>query len=1086
MNNSDFMSELEEQLKKNGLELNEQQKNVVVSDKNTVVSAGAGSGKTTVLSYRFLRLVMEGKAKINEILTLTFTRKAAAEMHSRIFHELLSHKDEKIIADQISLLSDMAVSTLDSFCVEIVRADCLKYGINKDFTMFDENLFGEEFITNIVDQMIGDDKYENAFKLISDIIPPDKIINHFFYPLYGNISILTDINIDFIIKELESYLIKNRDINYQICLDCLKEIEDKFFENFGKKSREYFEETKKIIMNKTGEVLQKKFSINKDDGFKEVKKQLIDAYDLYLNYSDAYDEIGNEEILLCLIRDFNEKVKAEKRSQGILSFLDVAELSVDILKNNNNLRSYYKDKFKYIMIDEFQDNNKLQKDLLFLISERKDISNKNTIPSGSQIDGNKLFFVGDEKQSIYRFRGADVSVFKQLSNEIGNSLTLDINYRSESFLIDRFNEIFMFLFTGTKSYDAKYQYLIGVKNTGGIVPTLNVFLGKNNEDEKNVDDEEKGTNLRKTKYEADFIAKRIKKICESEDYLICKKGKASKPTYGDIAILLSKSSAQMDYEKALRAYNIPYIVEESRSLMLEAVSSDLYQSLQYLLYPNDKLAFIALARSPFMRVSDDSLRYLSSFSNIEELQADLNEEEFNKYLKFKESFEKAFEIVKTDSITSVLDYLFYDCGYYVYLLSNPEYHAYIESFSILWDIAKQFEDAGLSIFRFVDYLRENLATSEKLMPTTGWFSGGDNDAVRIMTIHKSKGLEFPIVFLPNFGSPFSTDRANEKPILKKEDLILSNLKDINFRKLYQYDEDEKVQAEMLRLLYVAFTRAETHLFVSGSYKITNAGEYHKSFEKSMLYSFLNAIGFNPAAPTAPLKNINVELFDLSGDVSFASVKNSGTAGDVEDWIKDQEDSFFAPAYKKYKASELGNNLNSTDGMTLPDLECDDIISKYEIEADFGSFVHLLLEKSINENEISDDVFENGVLTANERNIITASAKKLMTAFKENKYICSILERKPEKYAEVGFFMSHEDGILEGVADLLLVFDDFVLILDYKTDKMYCPDNHRAQLLAYIKAFSHLYEKKAYGSLVYLRDIKAEPIWDENGNEVDLF
>lgn len=1079
MSNLHFVSKLEEQLKKNGLGLNEQQKAVVVSDKNTVVSAGAGSGKTTVLSYRFLRLVMEGKAKINEILTLTFTRKAAAEMHSRILQELLSHKDEKIIADQISLLSDMAVSTLDSFCVEIVRADCLKYGINKDFTMFDKDLFGEEFITNIVNQMIGNNGYEKAFEIISKIIPPDKIITNFFDPLYSNISILTDIDVVSIINALESYLIENRDSNYQTCLVYLKDIEDKYFGKFKDKSREKFEENKIIISNKTGEALQKNFSIRNDEDFKVVKDNLIAAYDLYLDYFNAHKEIKDEEVLLSLIKDFNEKVKSEKRSQGILSFLDVAELAVDILKSNNNLRSYYKDKFKYIMIDEFQDNNKLQKDLLFLISERKDISNKNTIPSSSQIDEEKLFFVGDEKQSIYRFRGADVSVFKQLSNEIGNSLTLDMNYRSESFLIDRFNEIFKVLFTGSKPYDAQYQELIGVKKTDGLVPTLNVFLGKDKDDK-----DEKDDNLGKIKYEADFIAKRIRRICESDDCLICKKGKASKPAYGDIAILLRTSSHQMDYEKALRSYNIPYSVEESRSLMHEAVSSDLYQALQYLLYPEDKLAFIALARSPFMRVSDDSLSCLSSFSTVKDLQDGLDADEFNKYLKFKESFEKAFEIVKSDRITSVLDYLFYDCGYYVYLLSNPEYHAYIESFSILWDIAKQFEESGLSIFRFVDYLRENLATKEKLMTTAGWFSGGDNDAVRIMTIHKSKGLEFPIVFLPDFGSLPQTDKPNENPILKKDGLILSNLKDINFRKLYQDDEEVKAQAEMLRLLYVAFTRAETHLFVSGSYRLTKDGEYYKGFGKSMLYSFLNAIGFNPADPGAHLENINVEFFDLFGDIPYTSVKNLKTAGDVEDWIKDQEDSCFAPAYKKYKASELGNNLNSTEGSKLPDLDCDGIISEHAIEADFGSFVHLLLEKSINGNEISEDVFENSALTANERNIITASAKKLVTAFENNEYICNILKRKCEKHAEVGFFMPHEGGILEGVADLLLVFDDFVLILDYKTDKIYCPDNHKAQLLAYIKAFSYLY-KKAYGSLVYLREIKAEPVWDENGNEVEL-
>ena len=122
----DFNKCLNDEVEKGGRTLNTEQLSVVFSDKNTIVSAGAGSGKTTVLSYRFLRLVLEGKAKVSQILTLTFTRKAAAEMHTRIFEKLLSYKDYPIVEEQLSDFSNATISTLDSFCSQIVRIDCLR------------------------------------------------------------------------------------------------------------------------------------------------------------------------------------------------------------------------------------------------------------------------------------------------------------------------------------------------------------------------------------------------------------------------------------------------------------------------------------------------------------------------------------------------------------------------------------------------------------------------------------------------------------------------------------------------------------------------------------------------------------------------------------------------------------------------------------------------------------------------------------------------------------------------------------------------------------------------------------------------
>lgn len=1078
----DFNKCLKDEVEKGGRTLNSEQLSVVFSDKNTIVSAGAGSGKTTVLSYRFLRLVLEGKAKVSQILTLTFTRKAAAEMHTRIFEKLLSYKDYPIVEEQLSDFSNATISTLDSFCSQIVRIDCLRYGVARDFTLLSESITSTDTPIKIATDLINDPKWEKALKIVSQKLNPAMVYEDFFLPISNMVSILTQIDVADIIAKLDSYFQKEWASLQEECLELLSYLEAEYFDNLTSKGKENFLTNRAIVLGETTGNLNGRSNPKNNPDYKENFDKLKETWKLCKLYEEGSSSLGEEECVLSLIKDYCERLQSSKRGRAELTFTDVAELAVDILKTNKALRSYYKNKFKFIMIDEFQDNNSLQKNLLYLLGEKSE-QLLDDIPTSQDLDGNKLFFVGDEKQSIYRFRGADVSVFKALSGELekteGAVLSLQTNYRSEPLIIEHTNEVFKKLFIGDKPYDATSQVALTRSATEGLTPSINLALAEIKEEDE-TEEEKDEEELSDALSEGIYIAQKIIEICTTDKYKIKKNKCLVTPTWSDVAILLRTGGNQMNYEKALRSFGIPYEVEESRSLMLEAIASDFYQALQYLIYPEDNSALVSLARSPFMRLKDSSIFAYANLKEGESLENVLPQEEWEKVMLFKANFEEARELAKTTKLTSLIDYLYYDCGYYAFLLANVKYHSYLENFDTIWDLARNFEIEGLSLARFVAYLREMLSSSDKLLKTPGWFEV--QNAVHIMTVHKSKGLEFPIVFLANAGS--RKNNQIKSIVFKSPFGLVSDLSSVSYRKILKDEEDEKYQAELLRVLYVAMTRAETHLFISGKMDLLKSGEIDKRSATSLLGYYLSAIGydFNTKSSLLPV-NISHYPKLVESDLKFNNL--SVDTASFASWVNNYKSCDFAPRRVKYNASSLETELSLTSGEKLSILSCDDIISEKNLMTDFGTYCHLLAEKRINREEITSLSFSNSALSEAENKRVDKDALLLINNLFSNDYFCDLLSLGKAE-SEVRFFMPYKESLLEGVADLIISSKDFTLVLDYKTDKERIKDNHKAQVLAYLKAIKQLYGKKnTYGSLIYLREVKKEVIWDEEGKEVEL-
>ena len=579
----------------------------VMETNNCVVAAGAGSGKTTVLSYRFLRMVAQGISP-ERILTITFTKKATAEMKGRIYELLQKGHEEGLISDlAMKKFSEVTISTVDSFCSEIVRKDAVHQGIPVDFRIQEKEDF-EAMSNAIVNKLLKKHYRDSSVQLLHTYLSVDRIEEIF------------------------------RDIAYE-------------FLNIAKP---FTNESIRECLEDTYRKLEKAY-----DQISANPKLSADDKKLLKIVTDGLNDFHQKPIILKelykLVQEYEQEIFSSKRSAGVLSFVDVLKLAIKILTENKAVRDFYKAKFDSIMIDEFQDNNDDNRQLLYLLSEKLDSHATCRIPTKDELCPNKIFLVGDEKQSIYKFRGADVSVFKKLCTEIGSSpIVLKQNWRSEPAIINFCNAIFPVHImprttTPCEDYEAQYEDL----ETRSATPNLKskiVFLHPNYEGLEKP---------KKNEIEAKVVASFIKQMCSpSSTFLVPHDNKKDAdgnpllrpPRYNEIGLLLKVSSHQALFEKALTAQGVPYSATESRSLMKGNIINDFYNALQYCVYPYDKISYAAYLKSPFCSFKDDEIEQILNFTD------QLTDKLSIRLQKVKEEFENLKAVIASGSITRIVDF----------------------------------------------------------------------------------------------------------------------------------------------------------------------------------------------------------------------------------------------------------------------------------------------------------------------------------------------------------------------------------------------------------------------------------------------
>lgn len=1106
-----------------GIRLDNEQLEAVTCETSAVVSAGAGSGKTSVLTERYLHLITSGKAEVENILALTFTRKAASEMYERIYTCLLSERGRHpAVANQVEKFDKAHISTLDSFCSQIARDGANMFGISPDFTIEDDE--SKRLAEQTALKFLLENGSEERIKELTLEYGFPRVWKELFSSVGYTAASLTDPpDTEAMQAAQKDYLEKRIVAGVETIgglLDALAALDG----NAGKSvenaqavivhlddlhahalNREY-----KMVL----EGLEKLKGIRKGGG-KSKKEDLLRLNELIGELRECLDPLLQAVYSLIhwdriagmfsLVQRYMELFVREKKQAGVLSFQDVQMIAIAVLKKSRSVRDYYKSQFRYIMIDEFQDNNDMQKRLLYLLAEQVDLFEEE--PGPEHLEKGKLFFVGDEKQSIYRFRGADVRVFKKLREEIqdagGRHILLPYNYRSRFGLIDFFNALFRNVFIhpaeediedeasgisrGGREFEAEFAPLRG-GGGGKENASVHLFLKPY---EESADPSAYGTN---DEAEAFAVAHFIKDAVGGRKLTVGRDADTRSAGFDDFALLMRSTGNQVIYERAFRRFDIPYTTESVRTLFLEAPFNDIYYALQLSIFHGDRTAYAAFLRSPFVNLSDDTVLTILLGGNPpfseEEASVSSDPGERERYRIGRDLFRFLSENAPVCSIAELVTHLWYDAGYRFHLLKNPGHHSYLEYFDYLYQLCLDSDRRGVGLIEFLDFLRENLGKYERLEDFE--ILKESQQGVHILTIHKSKGLEYPVVILANTGN--LGRRSSEGLYYLSEEFGLTfglgggEKKGKNyFFERGKQEEKLKETAELKRLLYVACTRARDHLVISGCHHKGN-----QRSENAVINMILKALSVDPAGEPGPVDiengagGVTVQWERIPDIDRGALVQKTGGAGPPDrntaaDIYRRAQEIAFPVCRHSFTATEFDTEFPKsaagTDGYReeeLPPIRSDGVLMTETAVSAFGTLTHYILERKIRETwdrgaipgtclsrfapEIREQVVDDACALC-DRFFTTEAGRKLRT-------------EAQAVHPEMDFILKYDDDEIErfihGRIDLFFETGDRGFIVDFKTDRKVIPGLYTKQMKIYQAAVEEFTDLPVTCLLCFLR------------------
>jgi ATP-dependent helicase/nuclease subunit A len=1109
--------------------LDDDQRAAVLSMKNTVVTAGAGSGKTRVLAARYAWLILKEYCSVDEILTLTFTNKAANEMYGRIYKTLAEQREYPQARRAIDEFHRAQIGTMDSFCARVARAAARRYGVSPEFSTDNSavlELAREEGLRFVLDK-----RNDPALRqLLADYKIRDIVEKVFVQGVlnYSSLSGPRSFTGDLARQETEALRVW-KELGGRAS-ETVRAMEEEL-RNIGTHKSAFFAAASSFFSSRPsmpplpdlGSITENSrretetlFAYFEDLGSirlpgGRVSAELAGLAGLlreFKNEGGLHEKLGALANFLlhrdlsagigALLEEFQDIFNRQRRRGGIMGFSDISRLAVDALRDHPDIRGLFKDRSRKIMVDEFQDNNSLQRDLIFLLAE-EGAGEERRVPGAEELSPEKMFFVGDEKQSIYRFRGADVSVFRRLSGDLGGGLSLRRNYRSHPMLIEGFNRIFPEIFSGggdgAPDYEADYRPVLGrealPEDSGGEARIHFCLL-----DEGLLSEEEGEPDAHDL--EAVFIARKIRELVES-GFRVMKKtpeGEALLPLgYGDVAVLQRTYGHQSSLEKQFRHFSVPYKTDRPAGLFTDAPVNDLRAFLRLLVYPEDRIAYGALIRSPFAGLSDIVFSLCMMGEDFppfaEELEDRIPPEELDLFRLARERYCRLAAESKTLSVTALISRLWYGEGYRFETLWSSQAQVYGELYDLFFDLAAETDKRGKSLADFLDYLEDVINREEK--PDEKDMVSGE-EGVRITSIHKSKGLEFPLVFIArvsgtaNYNAGLVLLRCHEEwgPSLK-----LPGAEELPgeggnyFHLILKEEERSRAAAELKRLLYVAMTRAESGLYLCGSRKGTAEGKKGKKDPAAFLDLLEPVISGEDRSFT--VEEIPVlsrkELFRLYGDRG-------------ERVTMEEKAALALPRYKETPLIEGGETFPLSIPASGLHYEAGEGASAGQESAEsfggdggpegrapgfdaagFGTLVHCFLEGMLTGREALIPPRLRAALGEDERQAasVLAQARSMAEGFlgSELGRLCLADHDRISEYPILTLVKAGgREFSVTGQIDLLFRTGNRIHIVDFKTDRVIDPSRHIGQLALYARAVEDILNTPKRGEvrawLYYLR------------------
>ncbi len=1089
-------------------------------DNDIVLGAGAGSGKTRVLVSRFINLLREKRADVDEIMALTFTKKAAAEMQERIRQEITKQEEKaeefsekKYWYEQKLNLNSAMISTFHAFAANILRQYPVISEVDPEFEVLEENEATElldETIDEIIEKGLNEEQ-KNVMDLVrtySLYTLADKLKSIYFEMRKDSLAVEDLINSTY--QSLQKARIKREQVKQKL----IKEIEIliKVFNEEGAtgKSNEKMQDLKaewptlKKKISKAEKIDQEIFadivsikdiikgrlSNNLNDRAKEIK-ELVKSKEFksYFIIEEAEKIIRP---LTGVIQDIEALYSSKKENNSYLDFFDLQDRLIKILKDNSELIQNLNEQYKYIMVDEFQDNNPVQEKIIEELGQNKDIN---------------IFLVGDPKQSIYRFRGADVRVFNRQKDEIkkrnGEIYKLSKNFRSRPSILRFVN----FLFEQILDNDPgiAYQKLSSFRKEEADDIELNLIAEDAFEEKLNSEE------LREL--EAEFLAKRVSRIIDNEDHLIEEDGKKRKIAPGDISYLFQALSNVELYENALLKRNISVNVINGRGFYEQQVVLDIINLIKVIENNYRDFELIGLLRSPFCGLNDNEIYKINKRKN-EYLWDFLRQNEFEGFpeakkkniKKFVELINSARRLKDVKNPYLLIRDLIEKINYKESIKANDNYkQKWANLDKVLAQIKNIYLEQNCSLKEVLDFYLTNKENETREGQAEVKSKEG---AVQLMSVHQSKGLEFPVVIIPDIQRGLIHHNSIPDILIDDEDglgLKIRTEEEILGTPLYNSLKEEEKELELyekIRLLYVAMTRAEDKLILSGYTK----NNRKLSFEESKnwldwLACYLNIDEFTESETIKRQYNnedviLNINIIKDEKFKPNAQFNDQNTDKNfdfsIADWDNKDNWEQIAPKTKKIeKENKAHKEKISVTGLLdyqkcprlyylrhlkrIPDLGSLGIINtqnkKNESKMDpliKGTIIHRLYEftglKEDPENYFDQVIKEMNVsnIKESERTELVKIIKNYQAREKEYMKTKSLLE---QNYHEKQFVLNYEGFNLRGTIDNIYMYENGELeIVDFKTNNI--DENevknksgeYRLQLEAYALAASKLFNK----------------------------
>lgn len=1129
-------------------------------NKNIVVSASAGSGKTSVMIRKIASAIIDENVHVSELLVLTYTNAAASEMKQKLLNYLgeLTSSNSKLI-NEIEDINLSDISTVDSFCQKIVKKYFYILNIDPGFSIIKSSeqkqiqLKALKKALSIYKQN-SKEKYFKIFDIYAKNRTDNNIVNMIMKFYNYSCSILNyeewkKISMELFENEKAGkILLKN---TTEILLEIKKE-----FENLLKKCKnlaldKYCEYINTIIS--TIDVIQKIQNwgdlidyvndmqlsniVKKEENDDNIREQIAILKDMlnkifvnikvygskqiYIDSNLACKQIT--EIIFEICDEFIRQYEKIKKQKNVYDYNDVERLTIKLFENNDILETI-KNSYKKIFIDEFQDANLVQEKIITSLQ-----------------NGNNLFFVGDLKQAIYGFRQSNSKIFQKTCEkfehdykETGNSqsLYLNCNFRTTQKVLEFINKIFSVIMTDATAGlnykekaqlkpKAKYEQEKGCSVELDILYTENAISSKSQE-VYSVMESSISSKISLTKQEANFVAEKITKLLNEKIYDV-KINAYRNVKYNDIAILFRTRANQNEFVSTLNNYNIPTIQNSNINLEQSYDVMVLINLIKIALNFNDDYALSSIMMSNLFEFDANEMMQIRENTNtvnfydcVKNYKKDDKLQQ--KILKMQNVIDKFYEIMTFDGISKAL----------IYVVDEQKYEYKLSLFANGYDRIKNVKDF-ISSFNnsnfnnspseYVNFIKET--TREQKV--VGQVSS--QEVVTLTTMHASKGLEWPIVIIPNLGANFNK-KPNESEIALNEELgvglkYYNQLTREKHESVY-YDvvknkNKDSEFSEKIRLFYVALTRAKNRLVLLGSKETLNFYKYrfNNQIKSTQCYlDFLvnslnvndiekanNKITFNIFNDESYVCNlINADLYNAKNFNAINSIYQNKTDDKITQKLSDyiNRQYFNLAATQKAQKSSVSKIMQEEQYVsynTAPkSLEIKEHLNEFDKD-EIGNMYHKIfenfqpnssnLDKGIQDAIIKtkqQELFDDDMLESIDYDILKKNATiinamtKNAVVLKEHSFIMYI------PYSEIEESDIQESVLIQGICDLIIIKGEEAILVDYKYSNL--SENslikkYQKQLELYKKAIEYGLGKKV--DKAYILSIKNANLIKCNAN-----